>query len=66
MNLPPAKIVTDLVYTGYIAYVKDLHRQYLSGEFSLRGMAKRLGLTYRELYQILDELELPLTGVAQV
>ena len=27
------------------AYVKELHRQYLSGKFSLRGVAKRLGLT---------------------
>ena len=64
-NLPASKIVTDLVYTGYMAYVKELHRQYLSGAFSLRGMAKRLGVAYRELYEILEELGLPLTGLAE-
>ena len=45
-----------------IAYVKELHRRYLGGEFSLRGMAKRLGLSYRDLYAILEELGLPLTA----
>ena len=59
---PAEKIVTDLVYTGYVAYVKELHHRYLLGEFSLRGMTKRLGLTYRDLYAILEELALPLTG----
>lgn len=44
------------------AYVKELHHQYLGGEFSLRGMAKRLGLTYRDVYAILEEFGLPLTG----
>ena len=45
-----------------IAYVKELHRRYLNGAFSLRGMAKRLGLSYRDLYAILEELGLPLTA----
>ena len=64
-NRPAEKIVTDLVYTGYVAYVKELHRRYLGGEFSLRGMAKRLGLSYRAVYAILEELGLPLTGAVE-
>jgi hypothetical protein len=38
----------------------QLHRQYLKGEITFRRMAKELGLEYRQLYALLEELNLPL------
>lgn len=40
--------------------VRQLHRQYLEGEITFRRMTKELGLEYRQLYALLEELNLPL------
>jgi hypothetical protein len=40
--------------------VRQLHLQYLKGEITFRRMAKELGLEYRQLYALLEELNLPL------
>ena len=36
-----------------------LYQKYNQGELTLRGIAEELGLTYRELYDLLEETGLP-------
>ena len=57
-HLPPPQISAELMLAGYHDLVRRLHRQYLDGEITLRAMAKELGLEYRELYALLEELNL--------
>lgn len=54
------QISANLRRAGYHDLVRRLHRQYLDGEITLRQMAKELGLEYRELYALLEELNLPM------
>lgn len=54
------EISADLMRAGYLDVVRRLHRQYLEGRLTLRGVAAELGLEYRELYALLEELDLPL------
>ncbi len=49
----------DLLRIGYYERVRQLHRQYLHGEITLRRLAKELGLEYRQLYALLEDLKLP-------
>jgi len=49
----------DLLRTGYYERVRQLHRQYLHGEITFRRLAKELGLEYRQLYALLEDLKLP-------
>jgi hypothetical protein len=57
-QLPPTQISAELMRAGYHDLVRRLHRQYLDGEITLRAMAKELGLEYRELYALLEDLNL--------
>jgi hypothetical protein len=50
----------DLLKAGYHQQVRQLHGQYLRGDITFRRMAKELGLEYRQLYVLLEELNLPL------
>jgi len=50
----------DLIKNGYYQQVRQLHNQYLKGDITFRRMAKELGLEYRQLYALLEELNLPL------
>jgi len=54
------EISVDLMRAGYRDLVQRLHRQYLEGQITLRGVAVELGLEYRELYALMEELGLPL------
>jgi triphosphoribosyl-dephospho-CoA synthetase len=54
------EVSADLMRAGYLDVVRRLHREYLEGQITLRGMAAELGLEYRELYALLEELDLPL------
>jgi hypothetical protein len=40
------------------ALLEQLHQQYLRGDLTLRGLASQLGLTYRELYEVLEDRHL--------
>lgn len=53
-------VVQALLEEGYKREIEKLHASYTRGEITLRGMARRLGLNYRELYQWLADKELPL------
>lgn len=54
---PQAKeIAQNLLKKGAML---QLYQQYAEGELTLRGMAEELGLTYRELYNLLGEAKLP-------
>lgn len=57
-RIPPTQASAELIQAGYYDMVRRLHRQYLSGELTLRRMAAELGLEYRELYALLEELGL--------
>ncbi len=46
--------VTDFLNEWYEEKLRNLHRQYLTGDLTLRGMARRLGLDYRELYELME------------
>jgi hypothetical protein len=50
---------TQYPRSGYFERIRQLHRQYLQGEITFRRMAKELGLEYRELYALLEDLKLP-------
>jgi len=39
--------------------VIQLYQKYNQGELTLRGIAEELGITYRELYALLEEIRLP-------
>ena len=54
-----ARLGTELLAKGYHQVVRDLHRRYLNGELTLRQMAKEVGLEYRQLYGLLEEMRLP-------
>jgi Arc/MetJ-type ribon-helix-helix transcriptional regulator len=53
-------VVRALLEEGYKREIEKLHASYSRGEITLRGMARRLGLNYRELYQLLADKGLPL------
>jgi len=53
-------VVQALLEEGYKREIEKLHASYSRGEITLRGMARRLGLNYREMYQWLADKELPL------
>ena len=54
-------VVRALLEEGYKREIEKLHASYSRGEITLRGMARRLGLNYRELYQLLADKGLPLS-----
>ncbi len=49
-----SELVADLLSEWYEAKLQELHQQYLAGGLTLRGMARQLGLNYRELYDLLE------------
>lgn len=53
-------VVRALLEEGYKREIEKLHASYSRGEITLRGMARRLGLSYREMYQLLADKGLPL------
>jgi hypothetical protein len=50
----------NLLNAGYYQQVRQLHSQYLKGDITFRRMAKELGLEYRQLYALFEELNLPM------
>jgi hypothetical protein len=59
-RIPTRQATIDLLKAGYHQQVRQLHSQYLKGQITFRRMAKELGLEYRQLYGLLEELNLPL------
>jgi hypothetical protein len=59
-RISPQQATVALLQAGYYERVRQLHRQYLQGEITFRRMAKELGLEYRQLYALLEELNLSL------
>jgi len=50
------KIAQNLLKKGALI---QLYQKYTQGEMTLRGIAEELGLTYRQLYDLLEETNLP-------
>jgi hypothetical protein len=50
----------ELIRAAYEDIVRRLHNQYLHGEITFRQMARQLGLEYRELYALLERMNLPI------
>jgi len=59
-HVAPPDVSADLMRAGYHDLVRQFHRQYLDGDMTLRAMAAELGLEYRDLYALLEELNLPI------
>jgi hypothetical protein len=59
-HLTPPEVSAELMQAGYRDLVRQLHHRYLNGEITLRAVAQELGLGYRELYALLEELNLPI------
>ena len=53
-------VAQALLEEGYRREIEKLHVSYSRGEITLRKMARRLGLNYRGLYQLLVDKGLPL------
>lgn len=53
-----SEALAALVDEWYEGTLHQLHQRYLTGDLTLRGMARHLGLSYRELYQALEERDL--------
>jgi hypothetical protein len=51
-------VVRELVEGGYEQVVRHLHARYQRGELTFRAMAAELGLSVRELYDLLEQMEL--------
>jgi hypothetical protein len=58
-SMPAEQACVELMQAGYIEIVRHLHWQYINGEITFRQMAKKMGLEYRQLYTLLEELQLP-------
>lgn len=54
-NKDQVEILESLLNEWYERELQRLHKSYLTGDITLRGMARRLGLNYRELYQLLED-----------
>lgn len=52
-------IVRDLVEVGYEQVLTRLHARRQRGELTFRAMAAKLGLSVRELYDVLEQKGLP-------
>jgi hypothetical protein len=50
------KIAQNLLKKGALI---QLYPKYTQGEMTLRGIAEELGLTYRQVYDLLEETNLP-------
>lgn len=53
-----SEALVALVDEWYEGTLYQLHQRYLTGDLTLRGMARQMGLSYRELYQALEERDL--------
>jgi len=58
-GVPAERACAELMLAGYAEIVRHLHQQYITGEITFRQMAKKMGLEYRQLYALLEDLQLP-------
>jgi len=54
-----SKVVAELVEGGYEQVLLQLHAQYQRGELTFRAVAAKLGLSVRDLYDLLEQKGLP-------
>jgi len=54
-----AAVLRDLVERGYDQVLRHLHDHYQRGELTFRAVAEELGLSVRELYDVLEQKGLP-------
>jgi AraC-like DNA-binding protein len=54
-----AAVVRELVEGGYDQVIHQLHARYQRGELTFRAVAAELGLSVRELYDLLEQKGLP-------
>lgn len=52
---PQVEILRMLVQEGYTRELERLHTLYARGDITLRAIARRLGVSYREMYQLFAE-----------
>jgi len=54
-----ATVLRELVERGYDQILRHLHDRYQRGELTFRTVAEELGLSVRELYDLLEQKGLP-------
>jgi hypothetical protein len=54
-----ADVVRELIEAGYEETLRRLHARYQRGELTFRAVAAELGLSVRELYDLLEQKGLP-------
>ena len=53
-NKSRSELISDLLNEWYEAELQVRYQQYISGDLTLRGMARHLGLDYRQLYDLME------------
>ena len=53
-NKSRSELISDLLNEWYEAEMQARYQQYTTGDLTLRGMARHLGLDYRELYDLME------------
>lgn len=55
-------VVNELLMIGFEQKFSDLYKRYRNGEISLSWMARELGLSLRDTYDLLERKNLPLSA----
>ena len=50
-----AAVIQELIEGGYDEVLRQLHARYQQGELTFRAMARELGLSVRELYNVFEQ-----------
>ena len=59
----PSDIAGEIVRDGFLALVRQLHEQFMSGEISQGKMAELLGINRVDLIRLLETLDLQVTNL---
>lgn len=61
-NRPIDEVVNELLLIGFEQKFYELYKQYRKGEISLGWLAKELGLSLRDTYDLLERRDIPLSA----
>jgi len=59
----PDEVAREVTPESFEAYVRELHEQFMAGEFSQGEMADLLGLPRLELIHLLENMGLQVTNI---
>lgn len=56
------EVLNELIMSGFEQNIFSLYKQYQAGEISLSWLGQELGLDLREIYELLEARNLPLSA----